>query len=45
MAALVMFAMVIAILVVFDQLAVRYGVDSRQDADDPRYAPYRVGIS
>ena len=29
----------------FAALAVRYGVDSRVDSDDPRRSPYPVGIS
>jgi len=41
---LVFFIIVVAALIVFDALAVRYGVDSRLEWDDPRRSPYPPGI-
>ena len=35
----------IVILVAFAALALRYGVDSREESDDPRRSPYPVGLS
>ena len=43
MATLVIFAVIIAAIAVFDVLAFRFGVDSRVDSLDPRY-PARRGI-
>jgi len=37
MAVLVVFAVIIAAIAVFDVLAFRFGVDSRIDSIDPRY--------
>jgi hypothetical protein len=45
MGALVFLIIVVAALVLFDALAVRYGVDSRIESDDPRRSPYPPGIS
>ena len=45
MGALVLFALVIAAIAVFDLLAFRFGVDSRIDPTDPRRSGYPVGIS
>ncbi len=43
MSGLIILLVALAALVIFDLLAVRYGVDSRPESDDPR-APVR-GIS
>jgi hypothetical protein len=43
MATLVIFAVIIAAIAVFDVLAFRFGVDSRVDSLDPRY-PGCAGI-
>ena len=45
MGALVIFAIVIAAIVVFDMLALRFGVDSRVDSLDPRHPARRAAIS
>jgi hypothetical protein len=45
MGALIIFAVVIAAIAVFDVLAFRFGVDSRIDSPDPRRSGYRVGIN
>ena len=45
MGALVIFALVIAAIAVFDLLALRFGVDSRIDSPDPRRSGYPVGIN
>ena len=45
MGALVLFALVIAAIAVFDLLAFRFGVDSRIDSTDPRRSGYPVGIN
>ena len=45
MATLVIFAILIAALAVFDVLALRFGVDSRQDSTDPRRSAYPIGIN
>jgi hypothetical protein len=45
MGTLIIFAVIVAALVVFDVLAVRFGVDSRIDSTDPRRSPYPTGIN
>jgi hypothetical protein len=45
MGALVIFAIVIAAIVVFDMLALRFGVDSRVDSLDPRHPARAAAIS
>ena len=45
MGALVIFAVVIAAIAVFDILAVRFGVDSRVDSLDPRHPARGAAIS
>ena len=45
MGALIIFAIVIAALVAFNALALRFGVDSRIDSTDPRRSPYPIGIN
>jgi hypothetical protein len=45
MATLVIFAIVVAAIAVFDVLACRYGVDSRVDSLDPRYPARAAAIN
>ena len=45
MGALIIFAVVIAAIAVFDALALRFGVDSRVDSPDLRRPAYPVGIN
>jgi len=45
MGALIIFAVVIAAIAVFDVLAFRFGVDSRIDSPDSRRSGYPVGIN
>jgi hypothetical protein len=45
MGALIIFAVVIAALAVFDVLAIRFGTDSRVDSLDPRDPARRAAIS
>ena len=45
MGALIIFAVVIAAIAVFEILALRFGVDSRVDSLDPRYPARGAAIS
>jgi hypothetical protein len=45
MGALIIFAVVITAIAVFDILAVRFGVDSRVDSLDPRHPARGAAIS
>jgi hypothetical protein len=45
MGALVIFAIVIAAIAIFDVLALRFGVDSRIDSLDPRHPARAAAIS
>ena len=44
MAALIILLIVIVALVVFDIVALRFGVDSRDESSDPRRSDYPVSI-
>jgi len=45
MATLVIFAVIVAAIAAFDLLALRFGVDSRVDSQDPRRSAYPIGIN
>ena len=45
MGPLIIFAIFVAAIAVFDVLAFRFGVDSRIDSPDPRRSAYPVGIN
>jgi hypothetical protein len=45
MATLVILAVIVAVIAMFDVVAFRFGVDSRVDSQDPRRSAYPIGIN